>query len=64
MLPQVVLGSLSSLGEAISSWTSGYGSVTPRECPPLPKGDLIYNVYMGYPENFMWDKRRCVAYVR
>lgn len=63
MLPQVVLSSLSSISEAISSWTSGYHSVNHGQCPPLPKGDLIYDVYMGYPENFMWDKRRCVAYV-
>ncbi|RYP15903.1 hypothetical protein DL765_005437 [Monosporascus sp. GIB2] len=63
MLPEVVMSSLNSFGEAISSWTSGYGSMNQQQCPPLPKGDLIYDVYMGYPENFMWDKRRCVAYV-
>jgi hypothetical protein len=58
------MSSLSWLSDAISTWTSGGALMTERHCPPLPKGDLEYNVYMGYPENFMWDKRRCVAYVR
>lgn len=64
MLPQLVLNHLSSIGEAASTWISGnsyLGSGT--GCPPLPKGDLNYDIYMGYPEMFAWDKKRCVAYV-
>ncbi|KEY64044.1 Tri14 [Stachybotrys chartarum IBT 7711] len=63
MLPQVLLSTLGFLGKASCSQTSGHGSPNYHQCPELPKGDLIYDVYMGYPENFMWDKRRCVAYV-
>ncbi|RGP67094.1 tri14 [Fusarium sporotrichioides] len=64
MLPQVILNHLGSIGEAASTWFSEnkyFGSV--GQCPPLPKGDLNYDIYMGYPEMFAWDKKRCVAYV-
>ncbi|KAM3465647.1 hypothetical protein MY5147_009238 [Beauveria neobassiana] len=61
MFPQIVLSTLASLGGILSSAGLDYG--LQRACPPLSKGDLVYDVYMGYPEIFQWDKRRCVAYV-
>lgn len=33
-------------------------------CPPLLAEDLTLRQYQLYPENLMWDKKRCVAYVR
>lgn len=64
MLPQVILNHLSSIGKAASTWTSGSSQLSyTQPCPPLPKGDLSYDIYMGYPEMFAWDKKRCVAYV-
>lgn len=62
MLPQIVLSSLSSVGSIFPDSWLNYR--LQHACPPLPKGDLIYDVYMGYPEIFQWDKKRCVAYVR
>ena len=62
MLPHIVLRSLSSVGSIFPDSWLNYR--LQHECPPLPKGDLIYDVYMGYPEIFQWDKKRCVAYVR
>ncbi|KAJ4145125.1 hypothetical protein LMH87_003984 [Akanthomyces muscarius] len=61
MLPQIVLSSLSSVGSIFPDSWLNYR--LQHACPPLPKGDLIYDVYMGYPEIFQWDKKRCVAYV-
>ncbi|RGP73144.1 tri14 [Fusarium longipes] len=64
MLPQVVINHLGSISEAATTWFSGIGYSSPaRQCPSLPKGNLNYDIYMGYPEMFVWDKKRCVAYV-
>lgn len=63
MLPQVILSHLGSIGEVASTWLSENGYLS-TQCPPLPKGNINYDIYMGYPEMFAWDKKRCVAYVR
>ena len=66
----LAINSLPLLGDYMSGWASGVSSWTsgmlsgPQGCPPLPAGDLVLKQYMLYPENFMWDKKRCVAYVR
>ncbi|RFU73597.1 tri14 [Trichoderma arundinaceum] len=62
MQPQVLLSSLLPLSDYISGWS--WGSLLGNQpCPPLPAGDLVMRKYQMYPENFMWDKKRCVAYV-
>jgi hypothetical protein len=55
----LALNSLLPLGGFVSSVLGGSQS-----CPPLPAGDLTLKQYQLYPVNFMWDKQRCVAYVR
>ncbi|KAE8356479.1 hypothetical protein BDV28DRAFT_145180 [Aspergillus coremiiformis] len=46
----------------LGGWISSLLSESPS-CPPLPPGDLILKQYQLYPVNFMWDPKRCVAYV-
>lgn len=62
MLSKTVFDLFSSVGSMMSPVRLNSG--IQHACPSLPKGDLVYNLYMGYPEIFQWDKKRCVAYVR